>query len=111
MAKNTAAADATPATDTTATDTTTATTDTAAADATPATDTTATDTTTATTDTAAADATPAEAPGTIEAFVLCDCSFGKCGEVVLLNDDQIANGLATGVIDTTPAAVENAKAQ
>jgi hypothetical protein len=67
-------------------------------------------TTDTTTDTTPAE-TPAEEPGTIEAFVLCDCCFGKCGEVVLLNETQIENGLTTGVIDINPAAVENAKAQ
>lgn len=47
--------------------------------------------------------------GEVEAFVLVDCLYGKCGEVVTLPADHAASGAADGSLDLNPAAIKNAK--
>lgn len=45
----------------------------------------------------------------VDAFVLCDCCFGKAGEVVNLSADDAKYGVDNGVLDTNQAAIDNAK--
>lgn len=51
----------------------------------------------------------ADKPDTVEAAVLCDCVFGKVGDVVQLTKSDAENGKAIGVLDTTPAAIKAIK--
>jgi len=44
-------------------------------------------------------------PETVEAFVLCDCGFGKSGEVVTLPAADAAVGALHGVLDLHPDAI------
>lgn len=48
-------------------------------------------------------------PETIEAFVLLDCQYGKCGTVVELPIADAEIGVANGMLDVAPAAVAHAK--
>ncbi len=48
-------------------------------------------------------------PETVEAFVLVDCIFGKCGEVVTLSQADANLGKECGMLDLNPAAIKNAK--
>lgn len=45
----------------------------------------------------------------VEAFVLVDCQYGKCGEVVVLPSTDAETGVAEGVLDLAQAAIEYAK--
>lgn len=45
----------------------------------------------------------------VEAFVLVDCQYGKCGEVVTLPAPDSETGATEGVLDLAPAAIANAK--
>ena len=45
-------------------------------------------------------------PETTEAFVLCDCAFGKAGEVVTLPSADAKTGAANGVLDLHPDAIK-----
>lgn len=47
----------------------------------------------------------------VEAFVLLDCIYGKCGEVVTLPAAEADNGKQCGMLDLNPAAVKAAKAE
>ena len=49
-------------------------------------------------------------PETVEAFVLCDCGFGKAGEVVTLARLDAETGALNGVLDLHPDAIEAHKA-
>ena len=48
-------------------------------------------------------------PEIVEAFVLCDCGFGKCGEVVTLTAAEAETGQSHGVLDLHPEAIKAAK--
>ena len=48
----------------------------------------------------------AKKPETVEAFVLCDCGFGKAGEVVTLPIADAETGAAHGVPDLHPDAIK-----
>lgn len=50
-------------------------------------------------------------PETVEAFVLRDCLFGQCGQVVALPADQAKLGQEHGMLDLHPEAVKAAKAK
>lgn len=43
--------------------------------------------------------------GHVEARVLTPCRFGRVDEVVVLPADEAAEGIESGVLDATPAAV------
>lgn len=43
--------------------------------------------------------------GDAKALVLTDCSFGKCLDVVALTPEQIAAGVADGLLDSNESAV------
>ena len=45
----------------------------------------------------------------VEAFVLVDCQYGKCGEVVALPQPEAETGVVEGVLDLAPAAIAYAK--
>ena len=47
-----------------------------------------------------------KAPETVQAFVLCDCGFGKAGEVVTLTPADAKTGAASGVLDLHPDAIK-----
>jgi hypothetical protein len=49
-------------------------------------------------------------PETVEAFVLCDCGFGKAGEVVTLPAADAETGALNGVLDLHPDAIKAHKA-
>lgn len=51
-----------------------------------------------------------EQPETVEAFVLCDCGFGKAGEVVTLPAADAETGALHGVLDLHPDAIKAHKA-
>lgn len=46
---------------------------------------------------------------TVEAFVLCDCQFGKVGEVVTLSPNDAQTGKEAGTLDLHPDAIKHAK--
>ena len=46
----------------------------------------------------------------VEAFVLCDCGFGKAGEVLTLARLDAETGALNGVLDLHPDAIEAHKA-
>lgn len=48
-------------------------------------------------------------PETVEAFVLVDCSFGKCRDVVVLSAAEAQCGAEAGELDLNPAAIAAAK--
>lgn len=48
-------------------------------------------------------------PESVEAFVLCDCQYGKCGEVVTLPAEDAALGKNAGMLDLNQAAIAQAK--
>ena len=48
-------------------------------------------------------------PETVEALVLVDCIYGKCGQVVTLTAAEAAYALENKFIDVAPAAISNAK--
>lgn len=52
----------------------------------------------------------AKKPETVEAFVLCDCGFGKSGEVIMLPAADAETGALYGVLDLHPDAIEAHKA-
>ena len=41
----------------------------------------------------------------VEAFVLCDCLFGRAGDIVKLKQYEADVGVKAGIIDTHPDAV------
>ncbi len=45
-------------------------------------------------------------PETVQAFVLCDCAFGKAGEVVTLSQADAKTGEAHGCLDLHPDAIK-----
>lgn len=45
----------------------------------------------------------------VEAFVLVDCQYGKCGEVVVLPSADAETGATDGVLDLAPTAIAYAK--
>jgi len=47
-----------------------------------------------------------KAPQTVQAFVLCDCGFGKAGEVVTLSPADADAGAASGLLDLHPDAIK-----
>lgn len=48
-----------------------------------------------------------DAVSQVKVRVLCDCVYGKCGDVALIDADQVAS--LTGVVDADPAAVAYAE--
>ncbi len=44
-----------------------------------------------------------------EVFVLCDCPFGKCGQVVEMATKHVEMAEKHGMIDTNEAAIKAAK--
>jgi hypothetical protein len=46
----------------------------------------------------------------VQAFVLCDCVFGKAGEIVTLPAVDAQAGALNGVLDLHPDAIEAHKA-
>ena len=51
-----------------------------------------------------------KAPETVQAFVLCDCVFGKAGEVVTLASADADAGAVVGLLDLHPDAIKAHKA-
>lgn len=43
---------------------------------------------------------------TVEAFVLVDCAYGKCMEVVTLSKAEAETGAADGCLDLNPDAIK-----
>jgi hypothetical protein len=54
-------------------------------------------------------ATKKPAPDHIEAFLLRDCVFGKCGDVVELSASDAEQAKAQGMADLHPDAIKAAK--
>lgn len=52
---------------------------------------------------------PAAQPGTVKVLVLCDCHYGKAGEVVQLPSAELAQAVALGRVDPHPDAVAHAE--
>ena len=48
--------------------------------------------------------------GQTEAFVLMDCPLGTAGEVITLSAEEAATGVAAGMLDLHPDAIDAAKA-
>lgn len=51
----------------------------------------------------------ASAPATVKVLVLCDCFYGKVGEVVELPAAELAQAVALGCVDPHPDAVAYAQ--
>lgn len=54
-------------------------------------------------------ATKKDAPSTVEAFLLRDCQFGKCGQVVEMSASDAEQAKAQGMADLHPDAIKAAK--
>lgn len=50
-----------------------------------------------------------DAPESVEAFLMRDCVFGKCGEVVTLSPSDAEQAKAQGMADLHPDAIKAAK--
>lgn len=50
------------------------------------------------------------APSAVEAFLLRDCVFGKCGQVVELSPADAEQAQVQGMADLHPEAIKAAKA-
>lgn len=50
-----------------------------------------------------------DAPESVQAVLLRDCQFGKCGEVVTLSASDAEQAQAQGMADLHPDAVKAAK--